>query len=482
MNESTPATFDQWRANESMAEAMVPLLGRLYRDRDVVLKIYGQTITGESVVRILKAHRFARQVTGSELSPASTLPLLEAMATMDLDSARVDIGKLASDWTSNATDMAAADFLADRLSTIMTGAGRMLTQPTDVVLYGFGRIGRLLARILISKTGSGEKLRLRAIVLRPGKPNDLAKRASLLRRDSIHGPFDGTITIDQDKDQIIANGNPIQLIYAKSPSDVDYTAHGISNAIVVDNTGMWRDRDGLSEHLKSEGVTKVLLTAPGKGDVKNIIFGVNDGDIDAEDNVLSAASCTTNAIVPALKAINDRFGIVNGHLETVHAYTNDQNLTDNYHSKERRGRSAPLNMVITTTGAATAVAKALPELDGKLTGNAIRVPTPNVSLAILNLNLETDVNKEQVNTFLRKTSLDGPLRNQIDYTSSTEIVSSDLVGTDRAGVVDGSATITDGKRCILYVWYDNEAGYSYQVIRVVQSLAGLRYPMVPAQP
>ena len=482
MNESTRATFEQWRANESMAEAMVPLLGRLYRDRDVVLKIYGQTITGESVVRILKAHRFARQVTGSELSPASTLPLLEAMATMDLDSARVDIGKLASDWTANATDMTAADFLADRLSTIMTGAGRMLTQPTDVVLYGFGRIGRLLARILISKTGSGEKLRLRAIVLRPGKPDDLAKRASLLRRDSIHGPFAGTITIDQDKDQIIANGNPIQLIYAKSPSDVDYAAHGISNAIVVDNTGMWRDRDGLSEHLKSEGVSKVLLTAPGKGDVKNIIFGVNDGDIDAEDNVLSAASCTTNAIVPALKAINDRFGIVNGHLETVHAYTNDQNLTDNYHSKERRGRSAPLNMVITTTGAATAVAKALPELDGKLTGNAIRVPTPNVSLAILNLNLETDVNKEQVNTFLRKTSLDGPLRNQIDYTSSTEIVSSDLVGTDRASVVDGSATITDGKRCILYVWYDNEAGYSYQVIRVVQSLAGLRYPSVPAQP
>ena len=170
--------------------------------------------------------------------------------------------------------------------------------------------------------------------------------------------------------------------HAAQPEDIDYEAYGIKNAIVIDNTGAWRDMDGLGRHLKANGAARALLTAPGKGEVKNIIYGVNHGVLSDDDTVLSAASCTTNAIVPPLKVMNDTFGIVGGHVETIHAYTNDQNLTDNFHDKERRGRSAPLNMVITETGAASAVVKALPELAGKLTGNAIRVPVPNVSLAI----------------------------------------------------------------------------------------------------
>ncbi|CAN0606423.1 unnamed protein product, partial [Ectocarpus sp. 12 AP-2014] len=169
-------------------------------------------------------------------------------------------------------------------------------------------------------------------------------------------------------------------IYADSPDTIDYTEYGINNAIVVDNTGVWRDEEGLSQHLKSKGVAKVVLTAPGKGSLKNIVAGINGEDIDAGDTIISAASCTTNAIVPPLKAIDDEYGIVSGHVETVHAFTNDQNLIDNYHKADRRGRSAPLNMVITETGAAKAVAKVLPKLNGKLTGNAIRVPTPNVSM------------------------------------------------------------------------------------------------------
>ena len=301
----------------------------------------------------------------------------------------------------------------------------------------------------------------------------------MLRQDSIHGPFNGTVIADPENDQIIVNGNPIRVIYAEQPEDIDYTGFGIHDAIVIDNTGAWRDKNGLSRHLQANGAARAVLTAPGKGEVKNIIYGVNHNTLSDDDTVLSAASCTTNAIVPPLKVMNDTFGIVGGHVETVHAYTNDQNLTDNFHKKERRGRSAPLNMVITETGAATAVVKALPELAGKLTGNAIRVPVPNVSLAILNLTLETEATVADINSVLRNASMSVDLGEQIDYTTSTELVSSDLVGAERTSIVDSQATIADRDRCVLYVWYDNEAGYSYQVVRVVQEIAGLAYPRVP---
>ncbi len=471
-------SLNSWLENEALAEAMVPLVGHLYRDRDVVLSIYGRPLVRQSAIGIIKAHRYARQVTGNELALNETASLLDALATMPLDSARIDLGRLATGFAASPeTDEAA--YLGVALERGLQGVGRLLQEPTDVVLYGFGRIGRLLARILIERTGSGAKLRLRAIVLRPGGDGDAEKRASLLRRDSVHGSFSGTIRVDSEKNQIIANGNPIDLIYATSPDQVDYASHGITNAIVIDNTGMWRDEEGLSKHLESEGVAKVLLTAPGKGDIKNIIFGVNDAELNEADRIISAASCTTNAIVPVLRAMHDKYGVRSGHLETVHAYTNDQNLTDNFHKKARRGRSAPLNLVITETGAATAVAKALPELAGVLTGNAIRVPTPNVSLAILNLDLETSAPAAGINEYLRHLSVSSPLREQIDYTSSVEMVSSDIVGSDRAGVVDSTATIVNGSRCVLYVWYDNESGYSYQVVRIVQDLAGLRYPSLP---
>ena len=360
-----------------------------------------------------------------------------------------------------------------------TGRTPLLVEPQDIVLYGFGRIGRLLARILIDKAGSGEKLRLRAAVVRKGGSDDLVKRASLLRRDSIHGPFNGIITIDEEENAILANGNMIRIIYSDSPESVDYTQFGINNAILIDNTGKWRDREGLSRHLKSPGIEKVILTAPGKGDIPNIVAGVNNELITLRERIFSAASCTTNAIVPVMKAINDRFGIVHGHMETCHSYTNDQNLIDNYHKASRRGRSAPLNMVIAETGAAKAAAKVIPELAGRLTGNAIRVPTPNVSLAILNLELGQAVTVEQINNYLRGISLDSPLQNQIDYTNSPEVVSSDFVGSRHAGVVDSLATIAEGNRCVLYVWYDNEFGYSCQVVRLVQKMAGLELPVLP---
>jgi glyceraldehyde 3-phosphate dehydrogenase len=332
---------------------------------------------------------------------------------------------------------------------------------------------------MLDRAGSGHSLRLRAIVVRKGNAeNDLEKRASLLRRDSVHGSFKGTIQVDQENNAIIANGNYIQVIFSDGPDQIDYTQYGIKNALVIDNTGKWRDEAGLSLHLQSKGVARVLLTAPGKG-IKNIVMGVNHNDITDADRILSAASCTTNAIVPVLKAVNDQFGVINGHVETVHSYTNDQNLIDNYHKGDRRGRAAALNMVLTETGAAKAVAKALPELEGKLTGNAIRVPTPNVSMAILNLNLEVATDKDKLNAFLRDAALYSDLQKQIDYSNSPEAVSTDFVGSRAAGVVDALATIVDGNRCVLYVWYDNEFGYSCQVVRMAQHLAKCTLPAFP---
>ncbi len=460
--------LSNWTERESTAEAMIPLIGRLYRKNNVVTSVYGRAIINQSVIDIIRAHRFVRQVEHSELSVHDTLPILQEMDKLELGRAHVDIGKLAVKFKEEGGDL--AEFLKREIGPVVGQYASQSEEDSknetkDVVLYGFGRIGRLLARILIEKAGGGNNLRLRAIVVRQGgAENDLEKRASLLRRDSVHGPFDGTITVDEENSALIANGNFIKVIYSDGPDKVDYTDYDIHNAIVIDNTGKWRDEEGLGLHLKSKGVSRVILTAPGKGDIKNIVYGINNDWITDEDKILS---------------INDEYGIEDGHVETVHSYTNDQNLIDNYHKGSRRGRSAALNMVITETGAAKAVAKALPELKGKLSGNAIRVPTPNVSMAILNLNLKSEVDAEKVNDYLRDMALHSELQKQIDFVNSPEVVSTDFVGSRHAGVVDAQATIANGKRLILYVWYDNEFGYSAQVIRCVNQMAGVTYPIFP---
>ncbi len=475
--------FNAWKESEALAESMLPMIGQLYRERSVVTSIYGQPIINRSVISILKAHRFVRQLENAELSVEQTFPFLQALIPLALAPSRIDIGKLAIKYERHAEGRSIQDFVNDEVQEALENSGDNQTSfsPQDVVLYGFGRIGRLLARILIEKSGGGHALRLRAIVVRKNSPNDLTKRASLLRRDSIHGSFAGTIGVDTQRNALIVNGNCIHVLYADSLDELDYTQYGINQAVLVDNTGRWRDQEGLEQHLKCSGVAKVLLTAPGKGEIKNIVFGINHQLMTQDDQIVSAASCTTNAIVPVLKVVNDRFGIKNGHVETVHSYTNDQNLIDNYHAGNRRGRSAPLNMVITETGAAKAVAKALPELKGKLTGNAIRVPTPNVSLAILNLNLQAETTKEALNEFLRRISLDSPYRKQIDYVNSPEVVSTDFIGSRRAAIVDAQSTIVDKERCVLYVWYDNEFGYSAQVVRMLQAMSGISYPTFPKE-
>lgn len=471
--------FRDWKAREEMAESMIPIIGHLYRDCEVICNIFDRSLVHKSAIDILRVHRFARQIIDKELWVRDTLPILFAVSKLDLAPGKVDLAKLAIRYQKVKDRISVDTFVAEQLADLNTGQTSQLSKPRDVVLYGFGRIGRLLARILIAQVGGGNKLRLRAAVVRRGGSDDLAKRASLLRRDSVHGHFEGTIRIDEEENAIIANGNMIRIIYADAPDSIDYTAYGIDNAIVIDNTGKWRDREGLSHHLRP-GIDKVVLTAPGKGDVPNIVHGVNHDMIKPDEQILSCASCTTNAIVPPLKAMADEYGVLRGHVETVHSFTNDQNLLDNYHDSDRRGRSAPLNMVITETGAASAVAKALPDLKAPITGSSIRVPVPDVSIAILSLRLGRETNREEVLDHLRNVSLTSPLKRQIDFTTAPDAVSSDFIGSRHASIVDAGATKVDGDNAILYLWYDNEFGYSCQVIRVVQHVSGVEYPTYPA--
>jgi len=467
---------------QTLAEQMIPPVGTLYRDRGVIITVFGRKLMNASTIDIIKAHRLSLQVVGESISVTETSRILRLLVAIAPGSSRIDIGKLAfkarnQGLVSTDDDSALSDFLSSQTAGLKAES-TLLDEPRDIVLYGFGRIGRILARLMIERTTSSNPLRLKAIVVRGGRDGDLKKRASLLRRDSIHGPFNGHINVDVEQSAIIANGNFIKVIYANQPEDIDYTEYGINNALIVDNTGVFKDEEALSRHLVPKGASKVLLTAPAGGDIKNIVYGVNEHMMEESDKIVCAASCTTNAITPILKVINDKYSIENGHVETVHSYTNDQNLIDNFHTADRRGRSAPLNMVLTSTGAAKAVAKALPELAGKLSGNAIRVPTPNVSMAVCNLNLKTGATRDEINEHVRDMAFNSELSLQINYSYSTEVVSSDLVGTPEPAIFDSVATLADDKRCVLYVWYDNEYGYSTQVLRVMQHMVGLRIPTI----
>jgi glyceraldehyde 3-phosphate dehydrogenase len=478
--ENSQAHLAAYTKDQNLAELMIPAVGRLYRENGIIVTVFGRKLMNSSVIDIIKAHRFGRSLVGQESTLEQTSEMLRAISGMNLSTSRIDIGKLAHYFFNGSTRQdSLEEYLSRELGPVLGNAEAQAPIPRDVVLYGFGRIGRILARLLIERsTARHNKLRLRAIVVRGGRNGDLEKRASLLRRDSIHGPFNGSVTVDAEDDAIIANGNYIKVIYANQPEDIDYTLYGIDNALIVDNTGKFKDEAGLSRHLVPRGAAKVLLTAPAGGNIKNIVYGVNHDMIDDSD-ILCAASCTTNAITPVLKAVNDRYQIINGHVETVHSYTNDQNLIDNYHSAERRGRSAPLNMVLTTTGAAKAVSKALPELAGKLTGNAIRVPTPNVSLAVMNLNLSEATTRDELNAYLRDVAYESPLSEQIAYSTSTEAVSTDMVGTPEPAIFDSVATIVQDNSCVLYVWYDNEYGYTTQVLRVMRHIVGMHIPALP---
>ena len=453
----------------------IKIVSDLWYDKSIELVLFRNQLIDRNVSEILNLHEYAGKFVQKPISIFDSVEIAQAISALNLPPAKLDIGKLTYEYHLEDQKYGnATAFITSKLKDAKDNKG---IEPKDVVLYGFGRIGRLVARELMTRTGKGTQLRLRAIVTRGTVDKTvLEKRASLLRNDSVHGDFSGIVNIDVKNSALIINGTTVKIISANAPEDIDYTNYGINNALVIDNTGAFRDKEALSRHLKSKGVEKVLITAPAKG-IPNIVHGVNHLEHHPDKvQIFSAASCTTNAITPVLKVIEDSFGIKTGHLETIHAYTNDQNLVDNFHGKYRRGRAAALNMVITETGAGKAVSKALPSLEGKLTSNAIRVPVPNGSLAILNLELEKETSVESINTIMKKYALEGDLVEQIKYEMSDELVSSDIVGCSAPSIYDSKATIVrkDGKNAILYIWYDNEYGYSHQVIRLAKYIAKVR--------
>lgn len=468
--------LNDWVNKEKSAISLISSIGNLLYEKSIELVLFRNALVDQSVSEILSLHRSTSEVTGKAITVIDTSALALELMNVDIAPSKIDIGKLASEWSSEKGNFGSiTEFLNNKLSKFKTADNQSL-EPRDVVLYGFGRIGRLAARELVRQAGKGQQLRLRGIVVRDNSDNQIKKRASLLRMDSVHGPFPGTIIEDYENKTLIINGQIVHLIPAKHPSDIDYTQFGISNALVIDNTGVFTDKEALSNHLKSKGVSKVILTAPGK-EIPNIVYGINQKDFDIkEHDIFSAASCTTNAISPILKVIEDNFGIEKGHIETVHAYTNDQNLLDNFHDKPRRGRSAAINMVITSTGAGKAVTKVIPSLGGKLTANAVRVPTPNGSLAIMNLSINKEASFDEVNLMVKKYAMEGELVNQIKYSIEEELVSNDIIGNTCCSVYDSHATIVsdDKRNVVLYVWYDNEFGYTKQVIRLAKYVANVR--------
>ncbi len=472
--ETITQTNEKWINRKRSAVGLLNAIGQLMYGKNVELVLFRSPLLDQSVPELLNLHEYAKNIVNKPIDIHTTSELAMKLTEMDIAPSKIDIGRLSSEWMTDGNNYPSQEaFLTDKLSKMIGRQSSHDIQPKDVVLYGFGRIGRLCARELIRMSGAGQQLRLRAIVLRKVDSNQITKRAALFRMDSVHGPFSGVVREDHENEQLIINGQAVKLIAASNPEDIDYTAHGIDNALVIDNTGVFRDEEQLGRHLKAKGVSKALLTAPGAG-MPNIVYGLNHNELDIDTTDLwSAASCTTNAISPVLAVLDQKFGIDSGHIETVHAYTNDQNLLDNFHSKERRGRSAAVNMVITETGAGKAVTKVMPHFKDKLTANAVRVPTPNGSLAIMHLHLDKEVTKDSVNAALKTAALEGDLVNQIRYSIEPELVSTDIIGNSCCAVFDSPATIVsvDGRNTTVYVWYDNEFGYTKQVLRLAKYIS-----------
>ena len=466
--------LSKWINKEKVGVSLLKSSGTLMYEHGIELVLFRNKLLEIGVSELLSLFEYANNELERKTTVDDALELTNSIIKMNLPPSKIDIGLLTAEY--NEGEIKDYDkFLISKLNHIISKKNQN-SVAKDVILYGFGRIGRLVARELIKQAGTGQQLRLKAIVVRSLTDEQIVKRVDLFRNDSVHGIFKGVVKVDLKNQSMVANGQVIKFISGRNPEDIDYTKHDINNALLIDNTGAFTTKEDLSRHLNAKGVNKVLLTAPGK-EIPNIVYGINSKNLDIDNNnIFSAASCTTNCIAPILHVIENNFGVNNGHIETVHSYTNDQNLLDNMHKKPRRGRSAAINMVITSTGAGKAVTKVIPSLDGKLSANAVRVPTPNVSLAILKLNLIKPSSVEDVNSKIREAALRGDLVNQINYQIDPDLVSTDIIGNNCCSVFDSSATIASngGKDIILYTWYDNEYGYTKQVIRLAKFIAKVR--------
>ena len=327
---------------------------------------------------------------------------------------------------------------------------------SKIAINGFGRIGRLTFRNLIEK----DNVEIVAI-------NDLTATdmlAHLLKYDSAHGRFNGTV--EPTENSLIVNGKGITVYAQRDPETLPWAELGID--VVIESTGFFRDAEGMGKHIKA-GAKKVALSAPASGDIKTIVLGVNDGELTADDTMVSNASCTTNCLSPMAKVLDEKFGIESGFMCTIHAYTSDQRIQDAPHSDKRRARAAAVNMIPTSTGAAKAVALVLPQLKGKLDGYAMRVPTITGSATDLTVQLKKEVTAEEINAAMKEAA-EGPLKGILMYTEDP-IVSSDIVGDKHSCIFDAGVTSAKGNLVKVLGWYDNEAGYSARLANLVERLA-----------
>ena len=465
--------FEKYIEKEKSVIELINYTGKLLYDKGVELVFFRRHLIDINITEILRLHHYAKNFVKKPISVFETSKMTEELYKLNLCPSKIDVGKLTHEWIDEKKKIKNHSiFLKNKLDFLIKNP-ELKPNPKDVVLFGFGRIGRLCARELIKQAGKGQQLRLRAIIIRSVDAKSIKKRAALLLQDSVHGRFSGSLEINEKEHSITVNGQNIKFL--NSNEKINFKNHGIQNAILIDSTGIYKDRESLSKHLNQE-IKKIILTAPGKS-MPNIVYGVNHKNIDTNnEHIFSAASCTTNAIAPILHVLNENKKINSGHIETIHAYTNDQNLLDNMHNKSRRGRAAAVNMVITSTGAGKAISKIIPSLDGKLTANAIRVPTPNGSLAIIHLNLKDETNVIEIQELIRKAALEGDLVNQIKYSTNTELVSSDIIGTSGCAIFDSNSTLVgkNKKSITLYIWYDNEFGYTKQVIRLCKYISNVR--------
>jgi len=327
---------------------------------------------------------------------------------------------------------------------------------TKVAINGFGRIGRLAFKALL------EKKNIEVVAI--NDLTDTATLAHLLKYDSIHGRFDGTV--EHTKDSFIVNGKTIKVTAERDPAQLPWADLGVE--VVLESTGRFVDEEGSKKHLQA-GAKKVVISAPAKGNIPTVVLGVNDDILTGNEEVMSNASCTTNCLAPIAKVLHDNFGLEKGFITTIHAYTADQNLQDGPHKDLRRARAAAINMVPTSTGAAKAVGLVLPDLNGKLDGNAVRVPTPTGSLTDLVCSLSKEVTAEEINAAM-KAAAEGPMKGILKYTEDP-IVSTDIIGDPHSSIFDAGMTSANGNLVKVVSWYDNEAGYSNRVADLIEKIS-----------
>lgn len=326
---------------------------------------------------------------------------------------------------------------------------------TKIAINGFGRIGRLAFKVLL------EKSNIEVVAI--NDLTDTTTLAHLLKYDSVHGRFNGTVEVTADGFNV--NGKAIKVTAERDPANLPWAELNVD--IVLESTGFFVDKAGASKHLQA-GAKKVVISAPAKGDIPTVVLGVNDEILTGSETIVSNASCTTNCLAPIAKVLNDAFGIDKGFITTIHAYTSDQNLQDAPHKDLRRARAAAINMVPTTTGAAKAVGLVLPELNGKLDGNSVRVPTPTGSLTDLVCILKKEVTVDQINAAMKAAS-EGAMKGILEYTADP-IVSTDIVGNPSSSIYDSLMTSVNGNLVKVVAWYDNEAGYSNRVADLIAKI------------